>query len=247
MSYRAVTWICVALCCVAGVVGDYQLPEGVKTCKKDADDFSSCLRLAIQESWPVFVAGLPEFEMPQLDPYFVASHIANYDSGQLRGTLSATNTKTHGFADARFLSVKPEFENDVFHLIIDCEVPKILIEGEYKAAGQLGSFPIGGTGIFNISVTDVKANWDMTGHVVNDRWVVEHFRLTPEVGQMKLWFSDLFNGNAEMNAAAMYFANEYWPLIYRGMLPTLRESWDGLLTDLVNHFFSKLPFSTLFP
>ncbi|XP_076287954.1 protein takeout [Lasioglossum baleicum] len=247
MSYRAVTAICVALCCVALVVGDYQLPAGVNTCKKDADDFSSCLRLAMQESWPVFMAGLPDFEIPILDPYFVETHVTSYDSGQLRGTLSASNCKTYGFAKARFLSVKPEYENDVLRLEMEVDVPKILIEGEYKADGSLGSYQLGGSGVFNISIGDVKVNWDITGRVVDDRWVVEHFRVTPEIGSLRLWFSDLFNGDEGMNRAAMYFANEYWPLIYRGMLPKLRDSWDTLLTEMVNHFFSKVPFSTLFP
>nr|XP_033333465.1 uncharacterized protein LOC117224561 [Megalopta genalis] len=249
MSCRrgAAAAICVALCCVALVAGDYQLPAGVKTCKKDGDDFSSCLRLAIQESWPVFIAGIPDLGLPALDPYFVETHLTTYDSGQLRGTLHATNVNTYGFAKARFLSVKPELNNDVFRLEIDVELPKLLIEGDYKADGSLGTFQIGGSGTFNISLDDVKTNWDITGHIVDDHWVVEHFRLTPEVGNLRLWFSDLFNGNEEMNRAAMYFANEYWPLIYRGMLPKLIESWDTLLTEFVNRFFSKIAFSSVFP
>lgn len=35
----------------------YSSAATVKTCKKDSDDFSSCLRLAIQEAWPTFVSG----------------------------------------------------------------------------------------------------------------------------------------------------------------------------------------------
>lgn len=61
---------------------------------------------------------------------------------------------------------------------------------------------------------DVQANWNITGHIVDDKWVVEHFRLTPEVGDLKFWFSDLFHGNMEMSkclAAARfnYYSNEF--------------------------------------
>ncbi|XP_076644794.1 circadian clock-controlled protein daywake [Halictus rubicundus] len=247
MSYRAVTAICVAFCCVALVAGGYQLPATIKTCKRDADDFASCLRLAIQESWPTFLEGIPELDMPVLDPYLIDNHVTTYDSGLLRGNLNASNVRTYGFKKSHFLSVKPELINDLFHLEVDMEVPKMLIEGEYEAEGSLGSFQIGGTGFFNFTVEDIQANWNITGHIVDDIWVVEHFILTPEVGYLKFWFSDLFHGNMEMNNAAIFFANEYWPTVYRGMLPYLKTSWDPILTELTNRFFSKIPFSTVFP
>ena len=246
MSFRAVTVICAALS-FALVAGDYQLPPTVKTCKKDSDDFASCLRLAIQEAWPTFVKGLPEFDMPPLDPYYVDHHSAEYDSGSMRGKMSATDIRTYGIAKARFLSVKPELSNDFLRLDIDLELPKILIEGDYNADGFVGSFKIGGTGSFNVSLDDVRCTWDISGHVTNDRWVVEHFMVTPEVGHMKIWFSDLFNGNDQMNQAAMLFVNEYWPIVYRGMLPKLMEIWDPHLTEITNRLFSKIPFSMVFP
>lgn len=55
------------------------------------------------------------------------------------------------------------------------------------------------TGFFNISMEDLRVTWDISGHVVNDIWVVEHFKLSPTVGDMKIWFSDLFNGNNELS------------------------------------------------
>ncbi|XP_053972528.1 uncharacterized protein LOC128873183 [Hylaeus volcanicus] len=247
MSCRAVPVICVALCGVALVLGDYQLPASVKTCKKDSDDFSSCLRLAIQESWPAFVQGMPDFDLPALDPYYTDVYTNEYESGQLRGKLSASDVRTYGLAKARFLSVKPEMSDDFFRLEIDVEMPKIFIDGEYKAEGSLGAFKLGGKGFFNISMEDVRCTWDISGHVVDDRWVIEHFQLVPVIGGLKVWFSDLFNGNDEMNRAAMLFVNEYWPVVYRGMLPKMMKTWDVYLTETTNRFFSKIPFSSVFP
>lgn len=85
--------------------------------------------------------------MPVLDPYFIDNHKTNYENGLLRGYLNASNVRTYGFKKSHFLSVKPELINDFFHLEIDMEVPKMLIEGEYDADGSLGTFQIGGTGI----------------------------------------------------------------------------------------------------
>ncbi|XP_003485401.1 circadian clock-controlled protein [Bombus impatiens] len=247
MSFHTVRAVVIALCAIAIVAGDYQLPATVKTCKRDSDDFSSCLRLAIQEAWPTFVSGLPEFDIPVLDPYYTESHSMEFENGQQGGKMLATDIRTYGLAKARFLSVKPEMVDDLFRLEIDVEIPKILIDGNYKAEGYLASFRVGGKGFFNISMEDLRVTWDISGHVVNDIWVVEHFKLSPTVGNMKIWFSDLFNGNNELNRAALVFINEYWPLIYRAILPKLTESWDTYLTEFTNRFFSKIPFSTVFP
>ncbi|XP_076238390.1 circadian clock-controlled protein daywake [Calliopsis andreniformis] len=248
MSFRAtVVAVCVALCCATLAAGDYQLPKTVKTCNKDSSDFSSCLRLAIQESWPTFVQGIPELDLPALDPFYLDQHTSEFGNGELRGKVTAKDVQTYGLAKARFLSVKPEMSGDFFRLEIDLEIPKVLCEGDYKAEGSLGSFRVGGKGFFNVSMEDLRITWDITGHVVNDRWVVEHFNIAPNVGSMKIWFSDLFNGNDELNRAALVFANEYWPIIYRGMMPQMLQIWDSHFTEFVNRFFSKIPFSTLFP
>lgn len=247
MPYHAIRTISFALGVVALVAADYQLPATVKTCKRDSEDFASCLRLAIQEAWPTFIQGLPEFDIPLLDPYYIESHTTEYGNSQINGKVTGSDVRTYGLAKARFLSVKPEMTDDFFRLEIDLELPKILIDGNYDAYGAMDTLKIGGKGFFNISMEDVRCNWDITGHVVNDRWVVEHFKLMPTIGHMKIWFSDLFNGNEQLNRAALIFINEYWPLIFRGMLPRMMELWDEYLTEFTNRFFSKVPFSTVFP
>ena len=247
MLFRAIRTISFAFAVVALVAADYQLPQGVKTCKRDSDDFASCLRLAIQEAWPTFIEGLPDFDIPPLDPYYVDSYSTEYKNGQLRGKLSGTDVRTYGLAKARFLSVQPEMTDDFFRLEIDLELPKLLLDGNYEAEGSLDTFKLGGQGFFNMSMEDVRCSWDITGHVVNDRWVIEHFRLLPKVGKMRVYFSDLFHGNEQLNRAALIFVNEYWPLIFRGILPKMMDLWDEFLTEFTNRFFSRIPFSTVFP
>ena len=46
---------------------------------------------------------------------------------------------------------------------------------------------------------DMRCTWDISGHVVDDKWVVEHFKMSPTIGGMKIWFSDLFNGNDDLS------------------------------------------------
>ena len=44
------------------------------------------------------------------------------------------------------------------------------------------------------------------------------------------------------------FSNEFWPVLYKGMLPVVEKHWDSYLTDFVNKYiFSKVSFSKVFP
>lgn len=229
------------------VAGEYKLPPEVKTCKRGADDFSSCLRLAIQESWPVFVKGIPELNFSPLDPYYVDHNVNEFGAGEMHGRIEEWDIYFYGMKNVQFLAVRPEYTDDFFKLEIDLNIPKGLMEGEYEADGHLASFKIGGKGHFNVSMEDVKVTWKISGPVKDDRWVVEHYLPIVQVGKLRIWCSDLFNGNEELTKTVLAFANEYWPSILRGMYPYILEVWDKLFTEKVNLFFSKVSFNELFP
>ena len=50
-----------------------------------------------------------------------------------------------------------------------------------------------------MTMEEVRAIWKIEGPVVNDKWIIETVNVTPEVGKMKIWASDLFNGNEQLS------------------------------------------------
>lgn len=55
------------------------------------------------------------------------------------------------------------------------------------------------TGPFNTTIDDVRATWDLIGHVVNDTLIIDHFRMFPSVKKIEVHFEDLFQGNKELS------------------------------------------------
>jgi len=43
------------------------------------------------------------------------------------------------------------------------------------------------------------------------------------------------------------FVNEFWPAIYRIILPLASDTWGPWLTKFPNKLFLKIPFSQIFP
>ena len=92
------------------------------------------------------ISGLPEFSFPPLDPHVTDVQESIYDAGDIRGRVQVKNVKTYGLAKARFMSVKPHISENRFGLEIDVALPKMFVEGFYKAEGSLGAFKMGGKG-----------------------------------------------------------------------------------------------------
>jgi len=53
-------------------------------------------------------------------------------------------------------------------------------------------------GNFNMTLDNVRGTWDITGHVVNDTWIAEHFRLFPTIAKLKLYFK-MFQTSKELS------------------------------------------------
>ncbi|XP_072748632.1 uncharacterized protein [Anoplolepis gracilipes] len=224
---------------------EYTLP--VTTCKRNSTDYSNCLKVALEESWPRFVKGLPEFDFPRWNPFFYQNGrlVVNRDGVLIRGTVE--NATIFGFTSMRFLDVRPHFMDDVFRLEIDALIPKVFVNvyaaGEINVAG----IRLSGKGHVHITLHESRFTWDMTGHVKNDTWTIEHFPIFMTIEKFLLHFI-FFDGGKELGDLFEVFANEFWPSLYRAIWPMLvSQLIDPEFTDISNRLFSKVPFSKVFP
>lgn len=94
-----------------------------------------------------FLKGIPELDLPTLDPYFLEEDRILYETSDIRGDITVKNVNVYGLAKAKFLAVRPYYSDDYFKVEVDAELPKALMEGNYKAEGAVGSLQVGGAGM----------------------------------------------------------------------------------------------------
>lgn len=94
-----------------------------------------------------FSKGIPELDLPPLDPYFLEYQNTVYETGDLHADVTVKDVNIYGLAKINFLAVRPNHFDDSFKLEVDLELPKMLIEGNFKANGAYGVLTIGGEGI----------------------------------------------------------------------------------------------------
>ncbi|KYN07918.1 hypothetical protein ALC62_01100, partial [Cyphomyrmex costatus] len=219
------------------------------TCKRDSNDYSACLKQALEEGWLLIIKGLPEFDIPPLDPLVYENGKFELNSNEIRAELIFSNLIIIGLSKLHFPDVRPHRLNDVFRLEIDAIIPKLTLETDVKINGTLNTLmlKVAGEDHLNATAHDVRGTCDLTGHVINDTWIVEHFHIAPSIGTLKVYFDNLFEGNKELNNLALTFLNEYWPVFYRLMLPFISDILDPWLVGFANKFFSNVPLSNIFP
>ncbi|XP_011705559.1 PREDICTED: uncharacterized protein LOC105460759 [Wasmannia auropunctata] len=117
-------------------------------CKRNSADFADCLQRSIQESWPRFCAGLPEYDFPPLDPLYL-EHLPVHlkvDLSNVLGKIIILNMTAIGISTIRFLAVRPHFHDNVFRLEIDAELPLLFAEANVEVNGTISVFKIRGKG-----------------------------------------------------------------------------------------------------
>ncbi|XP_011646912.1 uncharacterized protein LOC105433334 [Pogonomyrmex barbatus] len=126
--------------------GQFTLP--LITCKRDSDDYSACLKHAVEEAWPRFYKGIPEIDFPSLNPLLYKYGKGIFDSGEIHAEVILINVTVTGLTESRLSDVKTNFlDNDIFRLEIDVHVPKMYINGFVTAIGTLGPFRLKSKGI----------------------------------------------------------------------------------------------------
>lgn len=227
-----------------------ELPSYMSICRRDDPALGECIKDSIQRLLPELHAGIPSIGFPPLEPYSQESSYFEYKNQQIHGSVHIKNGKTFGMTRAQIRDVRATADDDTFQLEVDVRFPKLISEGKFKGEGRFNAIKIVSKGFFNITFTDVTTTWQMSGKTVERNgekyMLVDKFDMTPEVGDMKVYATGLFP-DPGLNQVALDFVNQYWPALYKEMLPETRRSWEPLMLDVVNKMFNRVPYRRLLP
>ena len=214
---------------------------------------------------------MPELGFRAMDPYTDEristqfKQVAGFD-----GSIEIKNFRFYGLARAQVRDVKSQFKGNSMELEIDMLFPRLFTEGSYKSeASMLTGLQFSSKGDYNISMTDVAAVWKMKGNLVKvngeEYMKITNFDMVPTVGDMKIAATGIFpnpdmskiiNKSVQCNFLVSFlfaisdqiflgFINQFWPMMYKQMLPVTRQLWETEMIKLLNNFFNIIPFRRL--
>jgi hypothetical protein len=235
------------------IKGGVVIPTYSDPCKRSDKNFNGCIKKTLQELLPKFSNGIPELNISSLDPFFLDEYLLHYDSGDISGKCLYKNVYTSGLMNVKITDVRSDIEDpDYFEMEIDFYFPKVVSTGNYKAEGLIGNFPVQGKGIFNVTAFNVTGTMHLIGHSVNIEGE-KHMKITDlrlkehEIGDMKIFATNLINGNPELSQMALTFANQFWRIFHQLMLPNIQEGFEKVGRPFINQLFLQIPYDQLLP
>ncbi|EDV94049.1 GH25092 [Drosophila grimshawi] len=213
-------------------------------CPEGADNAEECIKSMFNTVLQRSRLGVPELNIEPYDPLLINRSSFHYSSGVVKGRISVRNVKLFGLAEHKIEKLRMKVNGDKVKFEMISTIPKVNMNGIYKAEMQVNSLHLKPKGNFNITLFDVE------NHVVTDGDILSkdghrYFRFTdieadPKIRDLTIKANGIFP-DPELDEIALNVANNYWRDIYGVILPETRRSWLPVLLRVINQALINVP------
>ncbi|XP_071555960.1 protein takeout [Temnothorax nylanderi] len=222
---------------------DFPTPEYILPCSRKDPKIESCFLNTLTHIQPYLVKGIPELDVPPIEPLVIPELKMENGQGPVRVRAIFTNITAIGPGNYSVSKVRVNISSYRFDLHLS--LPKIDIHGSYDINGNVLLFPIQSHGDFWALFGDVKAIARMQGveEVKNGVRYMKISRLLIDfsLGRARFRINDHLNGNNVIGQAMNQFLNQNIKEIIEEMRPAASSSIGKYFMDFLNGVFTKLP------
>ncbi|KAF5296798.1 hypothetical protein FQA39_LY12316 [Lamprigera yunnana] len=222
------------------------LPSFLHVCNKSDPNLAECVTTAIEELRPYLVKGVPEFNIPSIEPLFM-NELISEESGDLR--IIANNVKTYGCSDFFVRGMKMNLDDQYYE--IDIELPLLRIEAYYNVSGKVLMMPIRGEGPLQANVTNCRSRTVLKGELYdkNGETYIRYKEMTMHVivggGIAKV--ENLFNGDKFLNDMINDVINKNFDAFLLELMPVIERSLTAAFLEIANAIVAPYTFKQLYP
>ncbi|XP_063362890.1 circadian clock-controlled protein daywake-like [Cydia amplana] len=208
-------------------------------CKKGD---SACIIASAQAVVPFIAAGIPELNVPSLDPMLLK--VVKSEEAGLRLTLK--NTTVTGMKDCTIENTR--LEADKLDVVVRCSV---VLRGWYKLRGSILVLPIRGEGRNTIKIRDIviTANTRLAtvkGADGQEHWHISKWDHSFDVRTKTSFdFENLFDGNKALSDPVDAIVNTNWKLVMTEIAPPIVRAITERVVAAVEAFFGAVPANEL--
>ncbi|XP_071440006.1 protein takeout-like [Hetaerina americana] len=236
---------------VAGVTSQeveqkFETPEYILPCEKEDRDLNACIKNTFNHLRPYLVKGIPELEMPPIEPLKIDKMAMENGHGPVNVRAVFTNLTVHGASNYSVVAVKSDLAT--YRLDLGMKIPKITATGHYEVTGNVLLLPVRSRGDFLSSFSDVtalakiygkeeKEAFGRMGPFMRTEKLVVDFAL----GKARFRVRDLLNGDNLLGVAMNQFLNQNSIEIINEMKPAASASIARLFKKILNDAFLRIP------
>lgn len=100
--------------------------------------------------------GIEELNIPPMDPFLLEKSSYQYSNGIVQGRIAMKNVKIYGLSEGIVKDVDFQMKDGEIKMKMITNVPKLLIEGAYKADMKINDLKMTPKGYFNVSMSEYR-------------------------------------------------------------------------------------------
>ncbi|XP_047538088.1 protein takeout-like [Vanessa atalanta] len=247
MVYCFSLFTLVVFCVIHGALFA-QIPDYIKVCKREQSTINECVKSSIEKLRPNLIAGIPELNVPSLEPFYIPEILAV--SGELVPLkASGKDVKVSGAGNFTIKSISVDL--DTFTLRGRVRFPRLHLDGRYNLDTQILIVPLRGEG--NLVANAVKCDAEIllkSQRTMRDgKEYVKFTSLNVDltIKDYRIRLDGLFNGNKALGDATNEAINQNRDEFLKTTQPYLEKTVAKILLDAANKIVANIPLDELLP
>ncbi|XP_060518413.1 uncharacterized protein LOC132697137 [Cylas formicarius] len=225
------------------------LPPYLKICSNKDPNLNKCIIDSIDHIRPKLVTGIPELNVPSMEPLILKSIQIRSGPSQAKIDVDLTNLKVWGPSTMKITDLKANIRQHHFKSI--GIIPSIYFEGDYVLDMNVLILKYKGKGLMKGNITDYTFNCDMKGDVFKkggeDYLRFRRFKIDLKTGPSFLHLGDLDFKDPAIANGVNDVVRENSDLILEQTTPELAKALEEALTEISNRIVESAPYRELFP
>ncbi|XP_017780981.1 PREDICTED: uncharacterized protein LOC108565843 [Nicrophorus vespilloides] len=225
------------------------IPSYIHTCKRSDPKVSKCVMEAVESLRPKLRSGIPELDVPSMEPLRISNIKVTRDLGASHFNLELNNVDVFGTSDFHLSNLKLDVPNHTYKISIS--FPRIQLIGDYVVDAQLLAFPVKGDGRFNANATKCEAIGILKGDIIEtggeQRMHFTDLTINLTIGDYNLHLDNLFANDQVLTDGINNMLNQNKKDLLQLANPYIQTKASEYLLDVANKIVKNFSYEEVFP
>lgn len=224
------------------------VPPYVKQCHEGDPQLIQCFIGALHHLRPYLATGIPEIELPSVEPFLMDELSLSLTSGPNGYKVTLKDIDVYGASNYTVETMKLAEGDKPFEARI--RIPELRINAKYQSSGVLIILPASGSGTFHGVFDDVTAI--VKGKVSSSNkdglkyLHVESLVVDLDIRKVKMAVKRIYNNNRILIEATNLFLRENGQEVIKAMSPQLTKKLANLFKSIANKLLTHVPVETFY-
>ncbi|KAH8286055.1 hypothetical protein KR054_001856 [Drosophila jambulina] len=220
-------------------------PDYIKECRIADKDFVNCSTHSIQQLFDKLNDGIPGLtSIKSFDPFYLNRiRITQGNSNAINLKVELANVKIIGFGHTHVLESQV-FKKD-YSWKTTFTLPVMKLQGEYSLFGRILLIPLNGKGQVFLDAENMTVTMHTKTRLYSKGgftfYNVTSLHVDFKMDGLKSYFSNLFNGNKQLEDSTNKFFNDNWRMLADALYTVITQTIEDILLDVLKKIFHFIP------